>query len=114
VSTSAKPQKPDLGAAIKIRELLKEREAKQQEYQTRTYVDQPKTITTTTEVGDNNAVWLVTIVAMESGRVWRSTNGGPWFSVTHYPLPDTPSREDFDDLMALNRELAALGHEDED
>jgi hypothetical protein len=114
VSTTPKPPVANLGAQVEIRSLLKEREAKLQEYQTKTYIDQPKAITTDTEVGDNNAVWPVTIVAMESGRVWRSVNGGPWMPVTHYPLPDTTAREDFDEVMSLNRELTALGHEDED
>jgi hypothetical protein len=110
-----KPPAANLGAQIEIRQLLKDREAKLQEYQTKTYIDQPKTITEgRPEVGDNGAEWPVVIVAMESGRVWKSVNGGPWVSVTHYPLPDTSARENFDELMSLNRALAALGHEDED
>lgn len=117
MSTSQKPLKgtqPPPDAAVQIRQLLKEREEKIREIQSKIYVDTPRSIAYSTEAGDNGVDWPVVIVAMESGRVWKSVNGGPWQGVSWQPLPDTSSREPFDELMAMNRELGRLGHEDED
>jgi hypothetical protein len=112
VSTS---QKPRLDAAIQIKQLLKDREDKIRNYHCKDYQDAPKAIADgRPEVGDNNAEWPVVLVAMESGRVWKSVNRGPWQSASWAPLPNTPAAEEFDEIQSMNRELRALGHVDED
>ena len=102
-------------AAVAIRQLLAERDAKILDYRTRTYVDEPIAITSGTEIGDHNITITKVFVTMRSGKVFMNAeNGGDWRQVG-WPLPDTPAREDFDEIATMNRELRDLGYgEDED
>lgn len=101
MSTAARPQ----DARVRISQLLVDRAAKQEELQTKTYVDEPKA----TAVGPDGSVY----VAMQSGRVWRF-NGAHWQSVGWAPLPDTTARESYDEYTTITRDLKALGHVEED
>jgi hypothetical protein len=99
-------------AAVQIRQLLKDRAEKIQEHNTKGYMDEG----TAAGVGADGSV----VVVMQSGRVWmaemdRDTGRrSRWIPLGDAPLPDTPARETYDELMAMNRQLANLGHEDED
>lgn len=101
-------------AAVEIKQLLKEREEKIREIHSKIYVDTPRAITYATEMGDRGMLWPVVIVAMESGRVWKSVNGEQWQSASWQPLPDTSSRELYDEVAAMGRELKRLGHVEEE
>ena len=70
MSTSQKSA-PDMGKAVQIKQLLKERAAAVESYQTRTWVDEP--VSTSCVVmrsdDDRDIPILVTVVTMKSGKV---------------------------------------------
>jgi len=99
------PPNADMGKAVKIKQLLKDREQLIEEENTHTWLDAPKAMTA---LPDGTVV-----VIMESGRSWRS-NGDRWHRHTWAPLPDSPADETFQQRQALTRDLKALGHQEED
>lgn len=103
------PQLPigaSMGREVEIRQKKKERDDAADAMNTRSYMDQPVSVTVHPATGE-------TIVAMQSGKVWR-TDGGSWHPVCWWPVPDSPAAEDADELRRLNTELSNLGYQEED
>jgi len=110
MSTAAKPVRTppnlDMGKSVQIKQLLKDRAALWDEFNTKTHLDTPRAMTA---LPDGTV-----IIAMESGRVWRCHSDGAWQSFGWGPLPDSAARETFDQIQSTTRELKKLGYEEED
>ena len=96
----------DLGPKVRIAQLLKDRDQVNREISTRTYLDEPISVTVRPNDG-------ATIVAMKSGKVWM-TEGSYWKQVCLWPVPDTPAAELYDQLRSMNDQLQNLGYQEED
>jgi hypothetical protein len=104
VSTAASHADRQRDAQVRIRDLLKEREAKTEQYRTRSNIDEP----TSSAVGPDGTI----LVTMRSGMVWKKGPIAANWSSAGPPLPDSSKREEYDEIMAINRELSELGHKE--
>lgn len=109
----------EMANRVELAQLKVELEGMHQEYRTRTYTDKPvfrvELPTEEWPSGDSNAA---VVVAMESGRVWKFEPGNREWSTFGPPLPDTPAREAWDEIVSITKAIAdiskQLGIEEED